>query len=220
MSVEWACGMMGYLPIYQLESRRNVSQSMASKTSLWEKKSRKTTTTENVLPCRTQWAESLIKYHPVWTKRFLINVVKHWLNHLMVSGKDSSISNNTSPQIHLCLRRKQREKQKERGSEATKKKRKLFNHAVCHKVPCKASKTCLAGLLLLFRTRFFLLESPEGFGCPVFRFFLFNTDRGLTSSGCFRFRCGFVSWFVEFLNSLRIFFSCLLGSSRDFSTCL
>ena len=155
MSVEWACGMMGYLPIYQLESRRNVSQSMASKTSLWEKKSRKTTTTENVLPCRTQWAESLIKYHPVWTKRFLINVVKHWLNHLMVSGKDSSISNNTSPQIHLCLRRKQREKQKERGSEATKKKRKLFNHAVCHKVPCKASKTCLAGLLLLFRTRFF-----------------------------------------------------------------
>lgn len=68
-----------------------------------------------------------------------------------------------------------------------------------------------------FRT---LLESPEAFGCPVFRFFLFNTDRGLTSSGCFRFRCGFVSWFVEFLNSLRIFFSCLLGSRRDFSTCL
>lgn len=126
MSVEWACGMMGYLPIYQLESRRNVSQSMASKTSLSNlvprgKKSRKTTTTENVLPCRTQWAESL-KYHPEWTKRFLINVVKHWLNHLMVSGKDSSISHNTSPQIHLCLRKKQVEKQKERGSEATKKK--------------------------------------------------------------------------------------------------
>ena len=68
-----------------------------------------------------------------------------------------------------------------------------------------------------FRT---LLESSEAFGCTVFRFFLFNTDRGLTSSGCFRFRCGLICWFVEFLNSLRIFLSCSLGSRRDFSTCL
>lgn len=126
----------------------------------------------------------------------------------------------TNPFVFEKKAKEKTKRARQWSNKKRKKMKKLFIHAVCYEVPCKASKTCLAGLLLLFRTRFFLLESPEGFGCPVFRFFLFNTDRGLTSSGCFRFRCGFVSWFVEFLNSLRIFFSCLLGSRRDFSTLL
>ena len=99
----------------------------------------------------------------------------------------------------------------------------LIYYLILHNfnMPFKKKKKPFPQLYKTHEFRFpTLLESPEGFGCPVFRFFLFNTDRGFTSSGCFRFRCGFLSWFVEFLNSLRIFFSCLLGSRRDFSTCL